>query len=1376
MAKNNSIKAQVKELTDRLADGVQDLFTSEKYSEYLKTMSRFHSYSTRNTLLIHLQKPGATHVAGFRSWQTKFGRNVKKGEKGIRILAPTPLTFKREEQKIDPFTKQPIYNDDGLPETEEVEVHIPRFKAISVFDVSQTEGKPLPQLTEDLPGDVRHYDVFMEALQAVSPLPIRFEPLPPDTDGECRFGDSIALREGMSEIQTILSGVHEIAHAEVHDVQRLRDNGALPETDDEAGPDITEAALLYDRRTREVQAESISYAVCAYYGIETSPNSFGYLAEWSSGKELRELNASLDVIRKTSASLIEQIDTEFHRIAKERGIVMESRQADAPGQEYGDETGIEPQQPLIPQGYDEQSVHAAFEHLKQGDLLYLEGAVNPVQITGIDGDDVRVAVPEMALESVLTHEQVLNALRTHAGNHHFIDAAAGAELDENIIQNVEQTKVPGDEPGFPQDNDAIKNELANAQPIPLSEEAPPPGDRPFDPATTPDPAISITERNEYGYTFDEILPLQRQRALELYDFDYSIYLLHPDNTEALVFEREEIENHDGLFGLESGEWLESPEYLQMESEMAARAPQPVLAKSPSPQGALTELLKYNEMLENAQAPREVVAALVEKYKAEGHPILASEAALLTDYAVATNDKRLTMSLAEYMAAAGFEITFGQLNPALEMEVRAELELWKANDPALVLARDITQFYDDIDLYGDGRSYSRRDSRSLYQNLLAGNAGRTLSWLRSNIEPTRVERAAALADRIEALDFDTPYKLAEDIHHFIAGELNREASSTEIAIMFQNISEMREDEIMKLEVALRVAMDNPEKADHKVPSELLDRLMAFKRKYEELSAGEPMVKITFSESPHLIIGQTLPLSVANRLFEQLDTEQKNKPGYDKTDFTIYYTKDGNAQQYTDRYDIGDGHGSLIDYISDYALKKSPSKDNVSEHDAYNEMYAHFVPYLKNHCEIAYRQNQADAYLAEYNQYPGISGWGDLIQSARLRDFVHSCRRILNTRPEDEPFPVMPLPDEVATFGKQLAGMPMRETGKDFVFENFQDDMFAIYQLMEFDTLHYHRFTNLEQLHKDGNSVERENYRMMYAAPLSEKDSINSIIEKFNIDRPHDFVGHSASTSDILVFKMNGTFATFYLNGDGVIELPGFLGCEREVATRLAQDIDAFFFDYEHRNEFSDIVNQRLVTSIEDLEAQIVSCAPPMPDICKTLKFVVEHDEYYRATAAQLLYRLEAFNPPRHEGRETYQSIMPDEIKIFSTKASIYEGMSTFMDKAGNVYLGKTENCHSGAYNPHFYDNRDSSLYFVSGQKIHHDMLAGADTSGMASHREVEYFKKYQDEVLAQHTLVQKTATLGDKPSLLARLHEKQQAVLQGQDMAKNAPNHSTEREV
>ena len=295
---------KLKEITDRLEQGIAELFDSERYKEYLKVMSKFHNYSFRNTVLIAMQKPDASLVAGFSAWKNNFGRNVMKGQKGIKIIAPSPFKIRQEVEKIDPHTQKPIIGKDGKPVTEEKEVKIPAYKVVSVFDVSQTEGKELPDIAVDeLTGDVDRYKDFFAALEKTSPVPIAFENIEGGSHGYYHLEDKrIAINEGMSELQTLKTAIHEIAHAKLHDID-------LNAPKDEQQPHV-------DRRTREVEAESVAYTVCQHYGLDTSDYSFGYVAGWSSGRELSELKSSLETIRSAAAEIINSIDENLAELQK----------------------------------------------------------------------------------------------------------------------------------------------------------------------------------------------------------------------------------------------------------------------------------------------------------------------------------------------------------------------------------------------------------------------------------------------------------------------------------------------------------------------------------------------------------------------------------------------------------------------------------------------------------------------------------------------------------------------------------------------------------------------------------------------------------------------------------------------------------------------------------------------------------------------------------------------------------------------------------------------------------------------------------------------------------------------------------------------------
>lgn len=303
---SNTPADKLKEITDRLEKGISELFDSERYREYLGVMSRFHNYSLNNTILIAMQKPDASLVAGFSSWKNQFHRHVKKGEKSIKIIAPSPYKIKKQWEKIDPATQRPVIGRDGKPVTEEKEITIPAFKVVSVFDVSQTEGKELPTIAVDeLTGSVENYTALFEALKQTSPVPIAFESIPGDVRGYYHPKDlRIAIQADMSELQTIKTAVHEITHSKLHSID----------------PDDKDTSKRKDSHTREVEAESVAYTVCQHYGLDTSEYSFGYVAGWSSGKELAELKSSLETIRSTAAELIHSIDTHMAELQRTREV------------------------------------------------------------------------------------------------------------------------------------------------------------------------------------------------------------------------------------------------------------------------------------------------------------------------------------------------------------------------------------------------------------------------------------------------------------------------------------------------------------------------------------------------------------------------------------------------------------------------------------------------------------------------------------------------------------------------------------------------------------------------------------------------------------------------------------------------------------------------------------------------------------------------------------------------------------------------------------------------------------------------------------------------------------------------------------------------
>lgn len=505
-------REQLKEITDRIEAGIRDIFESgdmEKYRNYLRTMSRFHNYSLNNQALIHLQRPDATLVAGYNRWRDKFSRHVLRGEKGITIIAPTPYKKKIEQEKLDPDTKLPILDADGKVITEEKEIEIPMFRPVKVFDYAQTDGKPLPERVAspvaNLTGSVENYEAFMEALRRSSPVPVEFKPLSTDMDGYFSpKSQSITLREGMSEVQTVSAAVHEIAHAKLHNygLQQAAERKAK------------------SRNTEEVEAESISFMVCAYFGIETGANSFGYVATWSKNAELPEFRASLDTIGKTANGIITDVEKHFAEVCKERGIELPK------DTEYELVT-------IPPSRTDALAFAADYAAFLRRDLNVPDSADRPTAEAVADrllaGEDAEL---RKELEDFV---KLADEIGIDDGSHGLLERFNGLFRQEWRAKEEPQPKIETETPN-------VEDELP---PLPELEQGYP----------MPDTGIGFSEMYQYGYTDgNAMLPLTKERAMELFMQDVPVFLLYGDNTEAMALDAEDISSHTGVFGVEREEW------------------------------------------------------------------------------------------------------------------------------------------------------------------------------------------------------------------------------------------------------------------------------------------------------------------------------------------------------------------------------------------------------------------------------------------------------------------------------------------------------------------------------------------------------------------------------------------------------------------------------------------------------------------------------------------------------------------------------------------------------------------------------------------------------------------------------------------------------
>lgn len=558
MADKNTVymseKQKVKEITDKLEAGLKELFESEKYKSYLSTMSKFHNYSFNNTLLIAMQKPEATLVAGYQAWQKNFERHVNKGEKAIRILAPAPYKIKEERDKLDPVTGEMMFDENGMPQKEETEVTIPAFRAVSVFDVSQTDGKPIPELeVNELLSTVEGYEDFVQALMNISPVPIAFEDIPGDSKGYFSTAEKrIAVQENMSESQTLKTMVHEVAHSMLHD-KEVNQSMDIP---------------VKDRNTKEVEAESVAFTVCQHFGIDTSDYSFGYIAGWSSGRNMKELKSSLDTIRKTASELITGIEGAMQELQLNREME----------QEHGKESIL-----LVHnEDFSEYNL-VSVRGMDSAELISALSTMNEEDKSNISS----YLESKGAWTTELADEQTEEAEEYHIDVRYNMDTDELIDVKERVEQPIDTNlSVMGQAEQLINQLEAEKNiftseernlivnyayklddmnktrELAEklAEKLAYREQYVQQDvaltiiDAKAEIDALPDPMIGLSEMREYGYQWNEMLPLTQEKALELFEHDLHVYLLHTDGTESLAESRERIEEHEGIFGVEKETW------------------------------------------------------------------------------------------------------------------------------------------------------------------------------------------------------------------------------------------------------------------------------------------------------------------------------------------------------------------------------------------------------------------------------------------------------------------------------------------------------------------------------------------------------------------------------------------------------------------------------------------------------------------------------------------------------------------------------------------------------------------------------------------------------------------------------------------------------
>ena len=541
MADKPTNKERLKELGEKIEAGIREVFDSDKYAEYLKVMSRFPTYSVNNQMLIRLQRPNATKVAGYNKWQ-QFERHVKRGEHGITIIAPTPYKKKIEEQKLDPDTKAPVLDANGKVVMEEKEIEIPTFRPIKVFDYAQTEGKPLPQLAADLFGNVQHYEAFMEALRRTSPVPLTIEPMQDNMDGFFSpTAQRIAIRQGMSEVQTVCACIHEMTHATLHNYEKQRMEAAAGDPDKEPPKPKT-------HQIEEIEAESTSYMVCQYFGIETGENSFGYVASYCKDRELSELRACLNTISKAAGGMIAGIEKHFAEVCKEQGIDL-SEQKKEPEQTPPAVEELAAEEPAAPEldPIDQLApVQEKLLLLDEAVYLHLQTTEGGYDYTLYDKDTLRqmeggqLDAPELPLSTAALEICEMHDLGGQSIK--YAPLAMIETLQEAAYQQMQEAAAQAAAPESTMLPDAPEQTL--------------------DEYPMPDPMLTLDDLEKCGYRDGDMLPLSKERAMELYERDLTVYALVDGGGAEMLFDREEFDTQAAgtMYAVSREEWEESSEF------------------------------------------------------------------------------------------------------------------------------------------------------------------------------------------------------------------------------------------------------------------------------------------------------------------------------------------------------------------------------------------------------------------------------------------------------------------------------------------------------------------------------------------------------------------------------------------------------------------------------------------------------------------------------------------------------------------------------------------------------------------------------------------------------------------------------------------------
>ena len=1215
---------KVKEITDRLEQGIAELFDSERYKEYLRVMSKFHNYSFRNTLLIAMQAPDASLVAGYNTWKNTHGRNVKFGEKGIKIFAPSPYKVKQEMKKIDPLTQKPIIGKDGKPETEEKEITIPAYKVVSVFDVSQTEGRELPTIgADELTGDVDRYKDFFAALEKTSPVPIGFENVEGSSHGYYHLEEKrIAIQEGMSELQTLKTAIHEIAHAKLHDIDL---NAPKEEQGDRP-----------DRRTREVQAESVAYTVCQHYGLDTSDYSFGYVAGWSSGKELSELKSSLETIRAAAVDIIDSIDANLAEL-------QQAREAE---QEAAPDLTAEPTVTII---WSESAELHDGETMPISRANALFASLDEAQLASPYYDKTKFAI-DFVMDGQPDHYEGRQdfgdgdgSLIDHIESYH-AHYENNADWDSYLLHNEGKEALEADKAQraillhefvpYLKLHCALSEMEQAATAALRSGESMTPEETAYHTAVQQYVSECRGKLNSGDY---ELSPAPR-----LADFD-------PELQAYRERVKEEIAREAAAAGMTVEEYAANGYEPYPAPEGQPEPEAPVFDKlSPEQQQKLSgEVAATLQMLIDAdiQASGEVTAETLEAIATQGYAY--RDGSLLKQDAGDDFSDIDPAAIREALAARGIEngqvvnpeklendpfiqqvtadverLAQGQAaqeqQPPTAAKPEASVTYYPINEDAARRAKEAMSY----DSYKPGRATAEYRS---YVDKAAEVAARQ----KKRVDPSFHAKIDGLLDtyaRKLAANMNKGYEIAARVPSIlIAGPANFPVrkKQKQNAADEKNMQEF--SEIQGLLSKIRstgmggISADDPN-AISKLQSKLAKRealqetMKAVNAYYRKHKTVDGCPHLTAAQIEQMKAGlssdwranpkpfETYQLSNNNaeirRLKERIAAlTRQREVGYVGWEFdggkVEANAEDNRLQIFFDEKPDGDTR----DKLKEYGFKWSPSAGAWQRQLTDNAIRAAdalaFIAPLTGELptEVQKRARQEAAAAQDEPREKAAAPEYIYKMEANPRSESDSDRFFLQAylTQEDGKAKIgdvlyIGTAEKCREIMVQLAAGELTQGEVKELFAKAQEaeqgeDTFSIYQLKRGDETRDLRFEPYDRLQAAGLAVDPANYDLIYTAPLAPGTSLEDIYTRFNIDHPADFKGHSLSVSDVVVLHQAGQDAAHYVDSIGYREVPEFL----QPQNHLKHIEDAV---EQNDNNFDGIINNMPPTpTVDELEARV-----------------------------------------------------------------------------------------------------------------------------------------------------------------------------------------------